>query len=127
MKAKKALNNFQLRTELIPDPRKYTALPYLHPPTNREIIVKEKNLTFEQYLSSLNIFKCSVCMKCKIESKSLVGDPNYICSKYSTRKDLDVFLRNNFVTRCGTLLMVTGITCLTQKGPKFCHITFQRS
>ena len=63
MKANKAtLDNFQLRTELIPDPRKYTALPDQCPPTNRETITKEKNLRFEQYLSSLNILKCSVYM-----------------------------------------------------------------
>ena len=48
MKANKAtLTNFQLRTELIPDPRKYTAFPDQRPPTNRETIVKEQILTFE--------------------------------------------------------------------------------
>jgi hypothetical protein len=42
MKANKAtLNNFQLKTELILDPRKYTNLPNQRPPTNRETIMKE--------------------------------------------------------------------------------------
>ena len=96
MKANKAtLNNFQLRTELIPDPRKYTNLPDQRPPVNRETIVKEQILTFEQYLSSLNILKCSVCLECKIEAKPLSDDTNYICSKCTTRKDPDFFLRNN--------------------------------
>jgi hypothetical protein len=96
MKANKAtLNNFQLMTELIPDPIKYTNLPDQRPPTNRETIVKEQILTFEQYLSSLNILKCSVCLECKIEAKPLSDDTNYICSKCTTRKGPDFFLRNN--------------------------------
>ena len=92
MKANKAtLNNFQLKTELIPDPRKYTNLPNQRSPTNRETIVKEKILMFEQYRSSLNILKCSVCSEYKIEAKPLSDDTNYICSKCTTRKDLDFF------------------------------------
>ena len=39
---KARLNNLQLRTELIPNPRKYTNLPDQRPCTNRETIVKEQ-------------------------------------------------------------------------------------
>ena len=76
MNAKKAtLNNFQLRTELIPNLGKYTASPDQRPPTNRETIVKEQIPTFEQYLLSLNTFKCSMCMNEKNQAKPLVDDP----------------------------------------------------
>ena len=57
--------------------------------------MKEQILTFEEYLSSLNILKCSVCLECKIEAKPLSDDTNYICNKCTTRKDPDFFLRNN--------------------------------
>ena len=94
---KSTLNNFQLRAELIHDPRQYTALPDQRPPTNGKTIMKEQILTFDQYLSSLNILKCSVCMECKTEAKPLVDDPNYICSKCNIRKDPDFFLKTFFI------------------------------
>ena len=84
---KAVLQNFWLKTELIPNPRKYWSLPDQRPPTNRETLVKEQILTFEQYLSSLNVFKCSLCLECKIEEKPYVEDPNYVCKGCKTRKD----------------------------------------
>ena len=94
MKANKAtLKNFQLKTELIPDPRKF--VPGKLAPTNRETIVKEQILTFEQYLSSLNVFKCSVCMECKIVEKPPADNPNYTCKECNARNDPDFFIRNN--------------------------------
>ena len=94
--AKKAvLQNFRLETELIPDPRKYCSLPERQPPTNREVLVKEQILTFEQYLSSLNVFKCSLCLECQIEEKPYVEDPDYVCKGCKTRKDSNYFIKNN--------------------------------
>ena len=92
---KAVLRNFRLKTELIPDPRKYCSLPDQRPPTNRETLVKEQILTFEQYLSSLNVFKCSICLECKIEEKPYVEDPNYVCKRCKTRKEPNYFIKNN--------------------------------
>ena len=89
------LEQLSTKGRAYPDLRKYTALPDQHPSINRETTVKEKIPSFEQYLPSLNIFKCSVCMEYKIEAKPLVDDPNYICSTCNTRKDLDFFSRKN--------------------------------
>ena len=92
---KAVLQNFRIESELIPDPRKYCSLPDQRPPTNRETLVKEQILTFEQYLSSLNIFKCSLCLECKIEEKPHVEDPNYVCKGCTARKDPSYFIKNN--------------------------------
>ena len=92
---KARLINFQMKTELVPDPRKYGRNSGLCAPTNREIIVKEQILTFEQYMSSLNIFKCSICKECNIDEKPPSDDPNYICNECRARKDPQFFIRNN--------------------------------
>ena len=97
MGAKKAiLKNFRIKTELIPDPRKYYRYPGKLPPTNRETLAKEQILVFEQYLSSLNIFECSVCKECKIEEKpALVHELSYTCGTCKTKNDPEFFIRNN--------------------------------
>ena len=89
------LQNFRLTTELIPNPRKYQNRRHLKVPTRRQTIVKEQILTFEQYLSSLNILKCSVCLECHIEAKPETDDPNYKCSVCTREKDPTFFLDNN--------------------------------
>ena len=96
LKANKAvLQNFRVNTEFLPDPRNYHHRPGILPPTNRETLVKEQILEFEQYLSSLNVFKCSICLECKIEEKPHVDDPNYVCKQCNTRKDPNFFVKNN--------------------------------
>ena len=92
---KARLKNFRVNTELVLDPRKYSRNSNLSPPTNREIIVKEQILTFEQYMLSLNIFKCSICRECNIDEKPPSDDPNYICKECRARKDPEYFLQNN--------------------------------
>ena len=84
-----------MNTEFLPDPRNYHHRPGILPPTNRETLVKEQILEFEQYLSSLNVFKCSICLECKIEEKPHVDDPNYVCKQCNTRKDPNFFVKNN--------------------------------
>lgn len=99
MKAGKSiLENFHLCTELLPDPRKYLCRSIYQNPrrlTNRQRIAKEQILTFEHYLSSLNILKCSICLECHIEDQPARNENNFTCNKCSSRKDPNFFLDNN--------------------------------
>ena len=92
---KGTLKNFRVNTEFIPHPKKYANLKDKRHPTNRETMIKEQVLTFEQYLSMLNIFKCSVCLECNIEAKPFADDPNYVCGGCKTRNDPLFFIKNN--------------------------------
>jgi hypothetical protein len=89
------LKNFRIHTELIPDPNRYKNCRIMNNPTNREIMTKEQILAFEQYLTTLNIFKCTVCLECRIETKPASTDPNHICAKCKKRNDPQYFLKNN--------------------------------
>ena len=61
IKAGKArLQNFQADAEIIPDPRRHKDM-IIPIPTNRDVMTKEQILTFEQYLSTLNVSWCSNC------------------------------------------------------------------
>ena len=89
------LHNFKVKTELIPNPRKYQHQHQANIPTEREIIAKEEILAFEQYLSSLNVFKCSICLECHILEKPLKNSDNFQCKSCKDRKDPNYYLRNN--------------------------------
>ena len=43
------VRRFRVNTEFLPDPRNYHHRPGILPPTNRETLVKEQILEFEQY------------------------------------------------------------------------------
>ena len=95
IKAGKArLQNFQADTEIIPDPRRHKDL-IIPIPTNRDVMTKEQILTFEQYLSTLNVSWCSICRESQIEEKPFVRDPNYVCAACTKRNDPEYFIRNN--------------------------------
>ena len=89
------LGNFRVDTEILPYPYKYGRGPACRFPNNREIIAKERILTFEQYMASLNVFKCSVCLECEIREKPLDNTPNYICPTCTRRKDPTYYTDNN--------------------------------
>ena len=92
---KATLDNFRVNTELLPHPHKYGRGPSSRFPTNREIIAKERILTFEHYMASLNVFKCSVCLECEIREKPLDNNPDYICPSCTRRKDPTYYTDNN--------------------------------
>lgn len=89
------LTNFRIDTELLPDPYRYRHSQVMDNPTNREIMTKEQILAFEQYLTTLNVFKCTTCLECHIEEKPAPNNINYTCDKCKKRKDPDFFLKNN--------------------------------
>jgi hypothetical protein len=96
IKAKKGrLENFRVKTELLPNPRKYLNSKTKKIPTQRETMAKEQILTFEQYLSTLNVLKCPVCLECHIETKPDLPDSDYICSSCKKRNDPNYFVNNN--------------------------------
>ncbi len=96
IKAKKErLENFRVKTELLPNPRKYLNSKTKKIPTQRETMAKEQILTFEQYLSTLNVLKCPVCLECHIETKPDLPDSDYICSSCKKRNDPNYFVNNN--------------------------------
>ena len=66
---KTVLFNLSIDAEYVLDPRQYSCHPGQSLPTRREIIVKENILTFEHYMANLNMFMCSQCKECQIESK----------------------------------------------------------
>ena len=91
---KGVLRNFNVRSELLPNPKTY-ANSRRKAPTRRQTIINEEILTFEQYLSTLNIFKCTVCLECHIEAKALNDDEQYRCKSCVKRKDPNFFIDNN--------------------------------
>ena len=91
---KGVLKNFNVRAELLPNPKSY-ANSRRKVPTRRQTIINEEILTFEQYLSTLNIFKCTVCLECHIEAKALTHDEQYQCAACVRRKDPNFFIDNN--------------------------------
>ena len=64
--AKAKLAIFCVDTELLPHPYKYGRDRTRRFPTNREVIAKERILTCEHYIASLNVFKCSMSLACEI-------------------------------------------------------------
>ena len=95
-KKKKAyLKNFNVDTEFYPDFRKYGRREDQTMPTNREFVAKERILTFEQYMASLNVFKCSVCLECRIETKDTLDGLVHRCSSCKKRNDDNYYINNN--------------------------------
>ena len=94
-KKKASLERFNVETEFYPDFRKYGRSEDQKLPTNRDVIAKERILTFEQYMASLNVFKCSVCLECRIETKDTTDDLIHRCSSCEKRKDDNYYIDNN--------------------------------
>ena len=92
---KSKLGHFRVDSEILPHPHKYGRGPTSRFPTNREIIAKERILTFEHYMASLNVLKCSVCLECEIRDKPLDNNPNYVCPTCTRRKDPTYYTDNN--------------------------------
>ena len=90
---KTVLPNITVDTEYVPDPRKYGPGKTL--PTRREILAKEKILTFEHDMANLNMFMCSQCKECQIESKPATGDMMHVCKACKKRDDPDYYIKNN--------------------------------
>jgi len=91
---KAMLDNFNVHTEIIPDGVRYGGDKNLKQPTKREVLLKEGILNFEQYQSSLNVFKCSVCLECQIDSAPPVYH-RYVCNTCKRRNDPDFYIDNN--------------------------------
>lgn len=79
----------------IPDPRKYNGSPGHKLPTMREILAREKILQFEHDMENLNMFMCTGCKECDIESKPATTDLTYVCKACNKRKDPDYYINNN--------------------------------
>ena len=127
VKAKKGrLWNFQVRTELIPNPRKYMNHRTNNIPTHRQTMAKEQILTFEQYLSSLNILKCPVCLECHIEAKPDVQNFSYMCSSCMERKDPN-FSSTSICTQYGTCGMNKETSSLMRTETRSFSTTSQKS
>ena len=109
-KAQKSLNNKHWRytrtskatfpelsvdMAFVPDPRKYRGSPGKRLPTLRQIIAKESILQFEHYMETLNMFMCSKCRECKIESKTVTDKLMYECKSCQKRGDPDYYIKNN--------------------------------
>jgi hypothetical protein len=79
----------------VPDPRKYRRSPGQRLPTFREIIAKERILEFEHYMETLNMFMCSKCRECNIESRAVTDKLVYECKSCQKRGDPDYYIKNN--------------------------------
>jgi hypothetical protein len=91
----KPVLDLQLDAEFVPHPHVYGRGKKEKFQTVREQLVIEKILSFEQYMATLNIFKCSVCLECQIEAKPNCTNPEYVCKSCAKRKDPDYFINNN--------------------------------
>ena len=95
IKTGKAVLKLRQHVHFIPDPRKYNGTPGQKVPTVREILAKEKILQFEHEMESLNMFMCTGCKECHIESKPATSDLTYVCKACNKRKDPDFYINNN--------------------------------
>ena len=93
--AGKPVLNLRVATEFVLHPHKYGRGATKQMPTLRERTAKEKILTFEQYMGSLNVFMCSVCLECRIKAKPCANDPKYVCGSCKDRKDDRYYVDNN--------------------------------
>ena len=91
---KTVLAHLRIHTELVPDPRRYEVATAI-PPTNGQIVAKEQILTYEHFLSSLNILKCPICKECNIVEKPAEKQCSYKCDSCRKRNDPDFFIDNN--------------------------------
>lgn len=95
IKTSKAVLKLRGHVHFIPDPRKYKGTSGQKVPTVREILAKEKILQFEHEMESLNMFMCTGCKECHIESKPATSDLTYVCKACNKRNDPDYYIKNN--------------------------------
>ena len=95
IKTSKAVLKLRRHVNFIPDPRKYNGMTGQKVPTVREILAKEKILQFEYEMESLNMFMCTGCKECHIESKPATSDLAYVCKACNKRNDPDYYIKNN--------------------------------
>ena len=86
---KATLPKLSVGVEFVPNPRKYRGTPGQRLPTLRGIIAKERNLEFEYYMETLNMFMCSQCRECHIESKAVTDKLMYECKSCKKRGEPD--------------------------------------
>ena len=79
----------------VPHPQKYCGSPSKRRPTLREIIARERILEFEHYTENLNMFRCSTCRECNIESKPVTDSMMYECKSCQKRGDPEYYIKNN--------------------------------
>ena len=89
----------------VPHPHKYRDSCAKRLPTLREIIARERILEFEHYMETLNMFRCSTCRECNIESKPVTDSLVYECKACQNVGILSITSRIIF-TLCGTWLMI---------------------
>jgi len=89
------LPKLSVDVEFVPDPRKYRCTPEQRLPTLREIIAKETIFEFEHYMETLNMFMCSQCRECHIESKAVTDKLMYECKSCKKRAEPDYYIKNN--------------------------------
>ena len=95
IKTSKAVLKLRRNVHFIPDPRKYNGTPGRKVPTMREILAREKILQFEHEMESLNMFMCTGCKECHIESKPATSNLTHVCKACKKKKDQDYYINNN--------------------------------
>lgn len=93
--SKATLPKLSVDVAFVPDPRKYRGTPGKRLPTLREIIAKERILEFEHYMETLNMFMCSQCRECHIESKAVTDKLMHQCKSCKKRAEPDYYIKNN--------------------------------
>ena len=94
-KSKTVLTKISDDVAFVPHPHKYRGSPAKRLPTLREIIARERILEFEHYMETLNMFRCSTCRECNIESKPLTDSLMYECKSCQKRGDSKYYTKNN--------------------------------
>ena len=79
----------------IPDRCNYNGSHGQKVPTVREILTRENILQFEHDMESLNMFMCTECKECRLESKPPTKDLMHICQACKKRQDPDYYIKNN--------------------------------
>ena len=89
------MKNIELKDlEIVPDPRTYANRKNQQLPTKREMLMNEEILECKQYVSTLNVHTCLVCMECKIQVKPPCNNWD-VCQDCVTRKDDNCYIKNN--------------------------------
>ena len=94
-KSKTTLPKISDDVAFVPHPHKYRGSSAKRLPTLREIIARERILEFEHYTESLNMFRCSTCRECNIESKPITDSLVYECKNCQKRGDPEYYTKNN--------------------------------
>ena len=94
-KSKTTLPKLSDDVAFVPDPHKYRGSSAKRLPTLREIIARERILEFEHYMETLNVFRCSTCRECNIESKPVTDSLVYECKACQKRGDPEYYIKNN--------------------------------